>query len=232
MEHFTNQFDKKNLFFVFLFIMASFLSACKKEDANSESTYLRVINEAPNIGTYNVYLNNSIINTAALPFGGSIAYGPRDAGSYTLKFTTANTIESLLTSTITLNKNAYHSFYLTGKVNALESLLLTDDLSVPAADKAYIRFINLAPDAAALDLTKTGGTVLFTNRNYKTASGFIAIEPGTYDLDIKDASGTVKKTLTGATFILGFHHDIICNGLLNPSNDTEKALNLQVLTIK
>jgi len=211
------------------------LTACKKQEVvDSTLSNLRVINAAPTLGTYNVFLNGSALTTAALPFGGSTAYIVQNAAAYSLKFTNENSAESLLTKTITLSASAYQSFYLINKPGALDLLAISDDLGIPASDKAYVRLVNVAPDAPAFDLAKTSASASLTsNRSFKTASGFIAIDPGTFTFDLKESSsGAVKAVSVSTTFLAGFHYDIIAEGLVNPVNDTERALNLRVMQIK
>ncbi|MFC3561844.1 DUF4397 domain-containing protein [Pedobacter jamesrossensis] len=213
----------------------STISSCAKTD-NTDTTisYLRTVNASPSLATYNAYLNGNIITSASLPFAGSTAYTSRAAGTYTLKFTSGSSTESLFAKDISLNQNTSYSYYLANKPAQLDGLLISDDLSMPATDKAYIRFINLSPDAPALDLIKTGTTTSYaTNKTYKTATSFVAVDAGTYSLDVKDtATGVVKLTKTDAIFAAGYHYDVICGGLITPANDTERPLSLQVLTIK
>ncbi|MBB5637451.1 hypothetical protein HDE68_003366 [Pedobacter cryoconitis] len=51
--------------------------------------------------------------------------------------------------------------------NNIDSLILVyDDLTLPAAGKAKVRFANFSPDAPALDLTYNGGNSIFTGVSY------------------------------------------------------------------
>ncbi|TCD12656.1 DUF4397 domain-containing protein [Pedobacter frigidisoli] len=228
-------FTLKNFsyFTVILFFLATTLS-CKKEETDTTISYLRVINASPTSATYNAYFNGTMLNTVALPYAGAVAYSSYSAGSYNINFTTASSAVSLFTKTISLNQNTSYSFYLINKLGALDGLTIGDDLSTPSLDKAYIRFINLSPDAPALDLAKSAATTsLITNKAYKSASGFIAVDAGTYALDAKDSNlGAVKTSLASTTFVAGYHYDIICGGLITPANDTERPLNLQAILIK
>jgi hypothetical protein len=233
MKNFTPSYFKPLTLFVLIAFTA--LTSCKKtETADPTISYIRVINTSPSLATYNAYFNGTIVNSAALPFGGSTSYYSYTAGSYSLKFTTASSTESLLTKTIALSASTYYSSYLINKPAALDIYTIGDDLSLPVTDKAYIRFINLSPDAPALDLAKTSATTtLITNKAYKSASGFIAVDAGTYSLDAKEtSSGTVKTSLASTSFLAGYHYDIICGGLVTPANDTERPLNLQAILIK
>ncbi|WP_412466367.1 DUF4397 domain-containing protein [Pedobacter sp. KLB.chiD] len=221
--------------FLFVLIAVTALTSCKKtETVDPTISYLRVINASPSLATYNAYFNGNMVNSVALPFGGAISYLSSAAGTYSLKFTTASSAESLLTKNINLNASTYYSTYLINKPGALDVYTISDDLAIPSTDKAYIRFINLSPDAPALDLAKTSATTsLVTNKAYKNTSGFIAVDAGTYTLDAKDtSSGTVKATSQSTSFTAGYHYDVICGGLVTPANDTERPLSLQVMMIK
>ncbi|WP_316832550.1 DUF4397 domain-containing protein [Pedobacter aquatilis] len=230
-----NYFKKTRTYLFLLLLSAVALSSCVKSDSTDTTiAYLRVINASPALATYNVYLSGSKINSAALPFAGSIAYTSRTAGTYGLKFTSGSSVESLYSKDITLSAGASYSYYLVNKPGQLDGLLISEDLTAGSTDKAYIRFINLAVDAPALDLVKTGTTTSYgTSRTYKTAGSFVAVDAGTYSLDAKEtSSGLVKTTKTDATFAAGYHYDVICGGLVTPANDTERPLSLQVITVK
>lgn len=219
---------------ILLLILFAVSSCKKKEDTDTTIGYLRVINSAPTLATYYPFINSTSVSSSALPYGGSTAYTTNASGSTTVKFTAENNAESLFTKTINLSPSTYNSFYLINKPGSLEGLLIADDLSMASADRAYIRYINLSPDAPALDLAKTGeATALITNKSYKTASGFIAVTPGAYTFDAKETStGTVKAVSSSATLAAGYHYDIICGGLINPTNDTERTINVTTVLIK
>jgi len=222
---------------IILLALISFsgLSSCKKtETADPNIALIRIVNTSPSSATYNAYLNSMKINTVALPFGGSAAYASNAKGSYSLKFTTESSIESLFTKQITLDNKTYYSSYLINKPAALDVYTISDDLSVPSSDKAYVRFLNLSPDATAFDLIKTGAaTALFTNKTFKNATGFVAVDAGTYSLDAKETgSGTVKATTGSNTFVAGNHYDVVLGGLITLANDTERPLSLQAILIK
>jgi hypothetical protein len=220
--------------FLTLIISMGFISCKKTETVDPNLSNLRVTNISPTLGTYNVYLNETLLNTAALPFAGSTSYTTRTSGNYTLKFTTAASTEGILTKALNLTASTNQSFYLINKPAALEVLALTDDLTISSTDKAYIRFINLAPDASAMDLVKTGSTNSYaTGKPYKSASGFIAVDPGTFTLNLKEtSSGTVKAVSENSSFAAGYHYDVIAGGLVSPANDTERPLSLRVIQIK
>lgn len=229
----THQFKKLTqlkIYFSFILVCLATLISCKKDAANTTNvTALSIVNASPTLSTYDVYLSDVKINSAALPFGGTIKYGQYASGSQTIKFTTAGRSESLLTKSISLTPNVYQSYYLIDRPGSLDGLLVTDDLSATSTDKAFIRFINLSPDAPALDLSITSGNSLITGKAYKTASAFTTITAGTYSFDLKDGGGTVKTTLADAALTAGRYYTIISSGFVTPASSSEHALGIQVI---
>lgn len=234
MKNFTKNTFK--LSFTIILLLLTILSACKKEATTSTTiAYFRVLNTSPTLNTYNVYLNGSQVNPAALPFAGGISYNARATGTYNFKFTTASNTTTLLSKDVSLNVGTYHSVYLINKPDALDIFTTTDDLTVPTATKAFIRFINLSPDAPTMDLVRTGttSTTLFSGKAFKTATDFSAIDGGTYSFDAKETTGgSIKTSLSSFNFMAGYHYDVIYGGLVTQANDTERPVSLQAFLIK
>jgi len=207
-------------------------NSCKKSDeVTVQATVLSVVNTSPSLGTFNIYLNDTKINSAALPFGGRTPYAQHAAGDFSIKVTTANAVDNLLNKTITLADQTAYSYYLIGKTPNLDGLLVTDDLSTYSTDKAFVRFINLSPDAPTLDLfVKDATTSLIADKAYKAVSGFVAIDPAVYNYDIKEkTTGTVKASIsTGAALVAGKYYTVIARGLLT-AGDTDQGFSAQVL---
>lgn len=206
------------LFVILLSIV--FLNSCKKEKevVSPNYSYLRIVNASPGLGTYNVYANDKIMNTAALPFGGTVAYKTFEEGTYNIKFTTASDVTSLITKEVVLKTNEVSSLYLIGKPGQLDGLLVFDDVQTPTlSEQSFIRFINLSPDAGSLDLNVVGGANVTTNKGYKTHSAYAKVDAKKYSFEIKDnATGAVKATLTDVDFVAGRYYTIIARGLVNP----------------
>lgn len=213
-------------------IAAVTLGSCKKSgDSTSDpgTAYFSVINASPSSATYNVYFNTNVINTAALPFGGTTPYAATAGGTYTTKFTTATDATSLFSKDISLSGGSVYSYFLIGRAGQLDGLLTTDVMTTVTADKAAVRFINLSPDAPSMDLAVSGGANVISNQYYKGVSSFVAISPNTYTFDIKDnATGAVKASLTGAVLTGGKYYTILYRGLASPSS-TESGVSAQLI---
>ena len=70
--------------------------------------------------------------------------------------------------------------------------------------KAYVRFINLSPNAPSLDVSLAGGARLFQNVAYTAHTRYVPVDPGTYVLQLRP-SGSAQPGLTmkPATFDRG-----------------------------
>ncbi|MES2417313.1 MAG: DUF4397 domain-containing protein [Bacteroidota bacterium] len=199
------------------------LSSCKKgTDPDLQATYLRFINTSPTLGTYNIYVADKMVNTAALPFGGTVSYAQYYPGTQTIKVTTASDMQSLITKQVVLANSGAYSLYLIDKGDKMDALLVTDNMTTSSSTKASIRFINLTPDAPALNLDLAAGTNLVKDKTYKTESEYAAIDPKTYTFEIKDsATGVVKTTLTDIEIVAGRYYTIISRGMLNPATNDQ-----------
>ena len=154
------------------------ISACGKSDYEPTSYgSFSVYNASPTLATYDAYLNGRKLNTAALPYAGGVKYNQLIQGSYEVKFTVAGETAPLYTkSGITVGNNSISTLYLVGTSDNFDALLTSDETSNTSIEKSYVRFINLSPDAPALNLgIKDETTDLATDKAYKTYSDFIAL---------------------------------------------------------
>jgi hypothetical protein len=195
------------------------LGSCKKEETDDTPyTAISVVNASPTVTTYDIYLGTSKLNGVAIPAGGSVGYSQRVAGAYDLKYTIAGRTETAYTTPVNLATNAYHSFFLVGRTAALDGFLTTDDLSAVSETNAFIRFVNVSPDAPALDLFVKGGNAVVTNKTFKTASAFTQIAAGTYTFDVKvNSSGAVQTSTESVKLAANTYYTVIVKGLNTPA---------------
>lgn len=233
MTTFYNKYALKT-FYTFLAIAAiSFLPACKGGDTPTVNVgTISVFNASPTLATYDVYLNDLKFNTVALPLGGGVKYTQITPNTYTAKFTVAGSSDAVYTkSGLSISNNSFSTLYLVGTPGNFDGLFIADNFGTPAADKAYVRFINLSPDAPALDLAvKDATSSLVTNKAYKQHGEFTATAPEATVFTLKEtSSGTVKTTLESATLKAGFFYTIIARGKITPANGSERAFSGQVI---
>lgn len=222
----------KTLYAFFAFAVITLFSACGGSDTETPNYgSLSVYNTSPTLATYDVYLNGTKLNGAALPYAGGVKYSQLVKGTYEVKYTIATETAAIYTkSGIAVGDNSISTLYLIGTSGNFDGLLVSDELANASAEKAYIRFINLSPDAPALDLRiKDETTNLASNKPYKEHSGFIAVDAGAKVFEIKEtASATVKATID-RTLVKGSFYTIIAGGKVNPNGSLEKPFNGQII---
>jgi hypothetical protein len=228
--HFSNRASQIAAIFMLSTFTFLFSSCSKEEETTAAISGLMIVNASPSVATYNFYWGTTKVNPAPLPFGGTISYVQITPGNLKVKFTTANSVESILTKDITLAADKPYSLFLINDVPQLEGLLVEDDLSPSPTEKAYIRFINLSPDAPALDLVQTGSTALITDKAFKAVSDFAATDAKTYSFAVRNKlTGEVISTLKDVTLVAGKMYTIAACGYLAPA-DLQQPARIQVFT--
>lgn len=232
---FNSTIFKKSFFSSALMLVGLLmLNSCKENEVdNTVYSAISVINASPTSATYDAYLNGNKMNGAALPLGGGLAYVQQPAGSYELKFTVSGRSESLLTKTIALIDNNYHTFFLIGRPNAFDGLLTSDEQIAPSTEASFVRFVNVSPDAPALDAAVKNGETIATNKAYKTYSKYASVAAGTYTFEVKGTTpGTVTATTESITLKANTYYTIIAKGLVAPTGSLEQAFSASVLKDK
>jgi hypothetical protein len=130
--------------------------------------------------------------------------------------------------------NYYHTVFAVKntKATADSLILFYDDLSTPAAGKAKVRFVNLAPGTANVDFGVAGQTALFTSIAYGRAGGsvlsgtglntwslgpFVSIDAGTVNFAVTQSSdhsaiSITDNKLSNVVLAAGMIYTIYING--------------------
>lgn len=225
------KFSFKALYTLVALTVVTLLSACGKDEAQvTEYATLSVYNASPSSATYDVYINGSKLNSAALPYAGGVKYTQLTTGTYEAKFTVASETASIYTKAgIALGNNSVSTLYLTGTAGNFDGLLVSDNFTGTSNDKAYVRFINLSPDATALDLRiKDATSNLASNQAYKGNSNFTAVDAGAKVFEIKETAATAVKTTVQQTLVNGKFYTVIAGGKFTP-NTNETPFNGKVI---
>jgi len=110
----------------------------------------------------------------------------------------------------------------------IEPLVFADDLTAPASGNAHARFIHLSPDAPAVDITLTDGTVVFGNIAFKEGTDFTPLPAASYDLQVRVAgTNTVVLDLPGINLMDGKIYTVFAKGLV--SGTGENGLGAEII---
>lgn len=221
----------KNLGAIILMAAVLLLQSCSKDpDPAPEVAFLSITNTSPTLATFKIYVDQTQLNTGGpVAFGGSTGYFQVTPGSHSIKFTLASSIESLFTKSITLDANTVNSLFLIDRGANMDFLTLKDELGDMSSAKAFVRFINLSPDAPALDLAIKDGAVVIADKAYKSSSSFVEVEAKTYVFEFRNKTSGAATSLTSTEFKAGKSYTIISTGLITPG-DTGQPFGGKIIT--
>jgi len=207
--------------------LLSLLSSCLK---TSNNTYyppvalVSFVQASPDEPQLDFFLDNNQINLNAVNYGDHFDYFKAYTGKRMANFYARNGMAKILSDSIHLKENYNYSLFLANKPTQPEIVLLTDTIKQPAVNNAGVRFVNLSPDAPAVDLVVTGGSKIVSNVGYKGYSAFLPITGNSgYNFQIVQAgTSTVLATLTNVTLNSGSLYTIWFHGLATTTSTTDQ----------
>ena len=138
---------------------------------------LDLIATAPSV-IYRVYTNT----TKNFKFEDFTEYLPARPGIYTIQiFPTDNHIEQLLDIHITLENGMSYTAAIIGTVSDVGLELFSDFRGQLDTSMAYMRFINLSPDTAGVDIFIDGTPVVY-DLNYMEVTDYLQLDSGKHTL--------------------------------------------------
>lgn len=205
-------------------IISFALSSCIKSHDDTPPApvaVLSVIQDSPGQPPLDFTLNGTRVNSTQIVYGSGLDYFRAFSGKRTAAFVTAGGA-TVLSDTMTLKQNYAYTLCLVNKAATPGFLLLNDAIAAPTPGNANLRFVDLSPDAPAVDLAIKDGAVLVPNKAFKGFSSFSSIEAKTYTFEIRQAgTNTVLATLSNKVINPGFVYTIYFRGL-NDATDGNK----------
>ena len=124
-------------------------------------------------------------------------YAELSTGRHEVSITPHGEDDAVLETTLELEENTNYSVLATGMVDDdLQATVLSDDPGVIPDDQAHVRFIHCSPDTPAVDIRVADSeTILFEDVSFRTASRYMPVDEGTYDIEVVP-TGTDDVTLS------------------------------------
>lgn len=225
-------------FFIIVFASVATLSfAGCSDDENttaptpSSKANVLVVHASPDAPGVDLLVDNTVAGSN-LTFPNNTGYLSVNAGTRNVKVNVTGTSTTVIQANLNLMENKNYSVFAVNQVSAIEPLVLEDDLTAPASGKAHVRFIHLSPNAPAVNITLTDGTILFGNVAFKGSINFTPINAGTYNLQVRDAATnqTVVLELPNVTVQAGKIYTVFAKGLLGGTGIQE--LGAQIIVNK
>jgi len=198
---------------------AFFVVACSDNDNNpvagvSEASQVMIVHASPNAPGVDISVDDAAPAVVNLEFPANTGYLPLPSGTRNVKVNVTSTDNTVILADLTLDANVNYTVFAADSVSSIEPLVLVDDLTMPAAGKAHVRFVHLSPDAPPVDIAVAGGgPVVFSNVKFRDAQGFSPLDAGTYDLEVRLAgTSTVALPLPGITVEDGKIYTVFARG--------------------
>lgn len=221
--------------YLFIFVSSFILSSCSDDDEKIvtppvEKSKVLVTHASPDAPGVDLLVDNTVAGTN-LTFPNNTGYLEVNSGTRNIKVNVTGTSTTALEANLNLSTDKNYSVFAVNNVASIEAVVLEDNLTTPASGKAHIRFIHLSPDAPAVDITLTSGTVVFGDYIFKEASAFTPLDAGTYDLQVRLAgTSTVVLDLPGINLTAGKIYTVFAKGLVSGSGT--QALGAQIIVNK
>jgi hypothetical protein len=205
------------------FVLA--ISACVKEKKIPQAN-IRILHTSADAGSINAYFNEdfAVRNSRYGYSTGYIKY--TSEGMLQTKIFEAETNKELSTSSNTIIENNAYSIIAYDSAKKMKQAFLQDNRSVPIGGKIKIRFFNLSPNTAAVDLVN-GNTTLFGNMLFAnfTNGNYTELNAGNYSLAVK-LSGTptvISSLATDLPLLEGKMYTLFLSGFSNNTDPTKRA---------
>ncbi len=191
-----------------------------------------VVHASPDAPGVDLLVDDMKQNSAALNFPGNTGYLELEAGTRNVKVNVTGTSTTVINADLDLTKDMNYSVFAIDSVSKISALVLTDDLTAPAAGKAHVRFVHLSPDAPAVDVAvASSGDVVFGNKAFKEFTAFTPLDAGSYDLDVRVAgTSTVALVLPTITLEAGKIYTVFAKGFLGGTG--AQALGAEIIVNK
>lgn len=196
-------------------------------NSNLGDAQVMVVHTSPDAPGVDILVDDAVAGTN-LEFPNNIGYLAVGEGNRNIKVNVTGTSTTVIEADLDLNADVFYSVFAVDAVANLSPLVTVDNLSPPAAGNAHVRFIHLSPDAPAVDITTTDGSVVFGNYIFKQASDFTPLPAATYNLQVRlQGTDTVVLELPGINLEDGKIYTVFAKGFVAATDS--QALGAQII---
>lgn len=191
-----------------LLVAGGALVALAAPAAAADEAKVRVLHGSPDAPAVDVYVDGAKVGAplAGLEFGDLSEYVALPGGTYDLKVcaTADATVCPIVADGVALDAGTMYTIAATNVLASIEAQVITDD-AAPVMGKAEVRVVHFSADTPVIDvLTQDGATAVVDALAYPDATGYLALDPGSYDLKVcADADNSVCPLDPGALDLAG-----------------------------
>jgi hypothetical protein len=200
-----------------LAVTAALVMTGSGSSAQAGDARIRVLHAVPDAPAVDVYLNDAEA-IGDLAFNEITGYTSVPSGNYSVKVYPSSANGSgtpvIDVPSLALAAGQDYTIAAVGTLATIEPLVLEDNNTAPAAGKTHIRVVHASPDAPNVDIFATGAGVVVPNLAFKANSGYLPLDAGTYDLQVRVAgTETVAVDLPDTALAAGTIYTAFAVGL-------------------
>lgn len=210
------------------------LTSCLDDEDGVEPVpvaYVSIFHASPDAPDLDVVLDGRHLFNQPLEYTDYTSYLRFYTGNREIEFNSFNASNVLADTTYNFQASEAYSVFVINDVADLSTLIVEDNADTPATGKALVRFIQLSPDAPAVDFSVgEDNTPLFTNQQFKQATDFTEVTADTYSLAVKAAGGSdALVSVPEAELKSGGIYTVIVRGFTNPPSGNSNGLSIQII---
>jgi hypothetical protein len=199
-------------------VAAVSITGCSKDNNNpvapAAKARIMAVHASPDAPAVDLLVDGATAGTG-LAYPGNTAYLEVAGGTRNVKVNVTGTSTTVINANLPVTGGSSYTVFACDSVSKISAVVLSDDLTAPAAGKAHVRFVHLSPDAPAVDVAVQGGPVVFANKAFKQYSAFTPVDAGTYNFEVRLAgTSTVALPLNGITLQAGKIYTVFAKGLV------------------
>lgn len=190
------------------------------KEAAKQTGRIRFFHAAPDTGNADIYLNETKI-LANFPYGRLSDYLTVPQGNYQIDiYPAGNQTDTFISRKISVLPLQNRTLAAAGQAGKWK-LAMFEDEHARHPEESGIRLVNLLTDLPLIDLAVKGGPSIIKRVEIRKASPYLAVTPGSADLEVR-AAGTkdVLFSLPAAELAPGESLTIFAAGVLNGPEET------------
>ncbi|MHB0875336.1 MAG: DUF4397 domain-containing protein [Anaerolineae bacterium] len=177
---------------------------------------LRLVHAAAGVPAVDIYVEGMLIGSN-LAYGQMSDYATTVSNSYTVMvFPTGTMVTPLLMAVLNIEPNTQYTGLVAGTAAMPIAMLITDTNTAPSAGMARVRFVHLSPDAPAVDIALTGGSVLASNLTFGEVSDYVNVAVGVRSFEVRPTgTTTVALAVPGVSLREGLVYTVYVTGMVS-----------------
>lgn len=214
--------------------LALLLMRCDLDDDSNVQpipiSYVSIYNAIPDAPDLDLTVDNRLVNPRAFEFGDNTYYQNFYTGTRKFEVTPYGADNVVADTTITLVDGNIYSIFMVDEFSKAQILVTNDSAALSEEGKVKVRLINLSPDASPVALkVKDDANTLIQNQAFKNASGFVELNPETYDFEIISSGGEEAILVPGVDLQSGAARTIVVRGYRHPPAGNTNVISAEVV---